>query len=977
MHSALGGDVLEFRVLGPIEVWADGRRVDAWQPRQHLVLAALLADAPRPVPLDTLLDRVWGESPPAGARHALHTHITRIRRVLEKVPIEAGPVTLDRRFDGYVLDVRPDQVDLHRFRGLVQRAADPRLPDVDRAALLREALALWRDEPLAGLPGEWPARAREGWLRQRLEAAVQWARVESRLGSAAAEVETLAALADEFPLAEPIAAVLVEALHAAGRTAEALDRYARVRRRLVDELGTDPGAELQSVHRTVLRVQPPEPAPAPAPAPSAVPAQLPMDVRAFTGRGAELAKLDAVLGEAALGDAAPGDAAPGDAAPGSAAERPSAVVITALLGTAGVGKTALAVRWARKVAHRFPDGQLYVNLRGFDPDGSAVSPIDALRGFLDALQVAPRRIPLDLEARASLYRSLLAGRRMLILLDNARDADQVRPLLPGDPGCMVVVTSRNRLSGLIAAEGAHAVVLDLLSPAEARQLLVRRIGAERTGAEPDAVAEIVTACARLPLALAIVAARAATRPGFPLAVLADELRAARGGLDAFEGEEAATDVRAVFSWSYRTLSDDAARLFRLIGLHPGPDVGAGAVPSLAGLPARRIRPMLAELARAHLVTERSPGRYVCHDLLRAYAAELAETLDAPDDRLAATHRALGHYVQTGHAAARLLNPYRDQVALAPPDPGVTPEQLADTAAALNWFTQEHPVLLAAVRLADEARFDTHTCQLAAALWDFFDRRGHWQDWADTHHAAQAAARRLGDRNREAAAHRGLGRAYARMGRPDEASDHYRKALALFREVGDLGGEAHAHMSLGVVTNRQGGLEAGLRHVEQALELFQAAGHRAGQARALNAIGWYQAQAGDYLQALTHCERALALQLELGDRRGLAATWDSLGYVHQHLGRHDQAIAGFLSSLELIRQLGDRGMEGEVLTHLGDAYFASGQHAAADEQWRQALAILDELGDAAAGQVLARLNRRDDRPAGATGSTGTRSLDSRG
>jgi tetratricopeptide (TPR) repeat protein len=524
---------------------------------------------------------------------------------------------------------------------------------------------------------------------------------------------------------------------------------------------------------------------------------------------------------------------------------------------------------------------------------------------------------------------------------------------------MVLVTSRNRLSGLIAAEGAHAIVLDLLSPAEARQLLVRRIGAQRTAAEPEAVADIVAACAGLPLALAIVAARAATHPAFPLAALAGQLHAARGGLDAFEGEEALTDVRAVFSWSYRTLSDDAARLFRLLGLHPGPDIGAGAVPSLAGLAAAQVRPMLAELARAHLITERSPGRYVCHDLLRAYAAELATTRDSPEDRRAGTQRVVEHYLHTAHAAARLLNPHRDQVTLPPPSPGVAPEHLAGEAGALDWFIVEHQVLLAAVRLAAEARFDAHTWQLAAALWDFFDRRGHWQDWADTHHAAQAAAHRLGDRHGEALAQRGLGRAYARMGRPDEASDHYQRALALFGELGDLAGQAYAHISLAGVTEQQGEIPAGLGHVEQALELFQAAGHRTGQARALNAMGWYHAQIGDYQRALTHCGDALALQTELGDRRGLAATWDSLGYAHQHLGQYDQAIAGYLSSLDLIRQIGDRGLEGEVLTHLGDAYHASGQQAAADEQWRQALAILDELGDPGAGQVLARLNRRDD------------------
>jgi DNA-binding SARP family transcriptional activator/tetratricopeptide (TPR) repeat protein len=923
--------VLEFRVLGPLEVWADGRRVEAWQPRQRLVLAALLADAPRPVSLDTLVDRVWGGSPPEGGRHALHTHIARIRRVLAQVP--GGPVRLDRQTDGYVLDVRPDQVDVARFRELVERAGDERLPDGVRADLLRDALGLWRGEPLAGLPGEWPHRVREAWSRRRLEAAVQWARIRSRLDPSPAAVTALTELVEEFPLAEPIAAALVAALHAAGRTAEALDRYGQVRRRLVDELGTEPGAELQAVHTAVLRAEPAPPAPPP---PASAPAQLPMDLRTFAGRGAELAQLDAAL----LGA--------------------RAVVISAVLGTAGVGKTTLAVHWAHRVADRFPDGQLYANLRGFDPDGSAVSPADALGSFLEALHVPPSRIPVDLAARAALYRSLLAQRRVLVLLDNARDADQVRPLLPGAPGCLVVVTSRNRLSGLVAAEAAHPVVLDLPSPAEARQQLVRRIGAQRTAAEPEAVAEIVAACARLPLALAIVAAQAATHPGFPLKSLADQLRTARGGLDAFAGEEPVTDVRVVFSWSYRTLGPSAARLFRLVGLHPGPDLGAGAVPSLAGLPEGEVRPLLAELARAHLVTERSPGRYVCHDLLRAYAAELADEHEAPDDRRAAIRRTLDHYVYTAHAAARLLDPHRDHVPLPPVDADVIPQRLADADEALAWFKAERPVLLVAQRLAADSGFDAHAWRLAAALWDFLDRRGHWQDWADTFHVAVAAAARLGDRAAEAGAHRGLGRAYFKLGRLDKAGEHFRQALALFGELGDAAGQAFAHMSLSGLAELRGEMAPGLRHVERALVLFEEAGHRSGQARALNAIGWYRAQGGDHRAALTHCERALAIQLELGDRRGMAATWDSLGYAHRHLGEHDEAIASYLRALELIRQVGDRGLEGEMLTHLGDAYDASGEHTAAREQWRQALAILDELGDASAGDVLARLRGRVER-----------------
>ena len=757
---------------------------------------------------------------------------------------------------------------------------------------------------------------------------MQWARAGRRLGASAAVVATLTELAGEFPLAEPIAAALVTALHTAGRTAEADQRYAEVRRRLADELGTEPGAELRAAYEARLDA-------APAARAGAVPAQLPMDARGFVARDDELAQLDAALADGR--------------------ERPRAVVITAVLGMAGVGKTALAVHWAHRVASRFPDGQLYVNLRGFDAGGTAMDPADALHGFLTALRVPPARIPLDLEARVGLFRSALTGRRVLVLLDNARDADQVRPLLPGDPGCVAVVTSRNRLGGLIAGQGARAIALDLLSPAAAGGLLARRIGAARTAAEPGAVADIVAACARLPLALAIVAARAATRPGVPLAGLVEELRAARGGLDGFTGDDELTDVRAVFSWSYRTLSEGAAGLFRQLGVHPGPEAGAGAMPSLAGRPAGEVRPLLAELTHAHLVSERRPGRYACHDLLRAYAVELAGARDPAEDRRATTMRLVDHYTHTAYEAARLLNAHREQVPPAPPVPGVTPERPADPGAALNWFTVEHQTLLAIVRLAAGAGCDLRTGQLAAALWDFFDRRGHWRDWADTHQAAVSAARRLGDRPGEAVAHRGLGRAYARMGRYDDASQHYREALALFGELADPAGQAFVHMSLGAVAELRGDAPGRLRHVERALELFRAAGHRAGEARALNSIGWHHALAGAHELALTHCEQALAVQIELGDRRGAAATWDSLGYAQYRFGQHDRAVASFLSSLELVRQLGDRGVEGAVLTHLGEVHQARGEQAAAHQWWREALVILEELGDPGAERVRSWLS----------------------
>jgi tetratricopeptide (TPR) repeat protein len=681
-----------------------------------------------------------------------------------------------------------------------------------------------------------------------------------------------------------------------------------------------------------------------------IPAQLPADVSVFTGRAQHLADLDRLL--ATTANEAQGS--------GEGDRRSNAVVISAVSGTAGVGKTALAVHWAHRVARQFPDGQLYVNLRGFDPGGSVMNPAEAVRGFLDALEMAPQRIPVGLDAQAALYRSLLSGRRMLVVLDNARDAGQVRPLLPGAPGCLVLVTSRNQMSGLVAADGAYSVALDLLTPAESRQLLVSRLGPDRVTAEPQAVDEIIARCARLPLAMAIVAARAATHPHFPLHTLAADLRDSHNRLDAFAGGDPATDVRAVFSWSYYTLTQDAARLFRLLGLHPGPDISAPAAASLTALPPLQVRPMLAELARAHLIAEHVPGRYTFHDLLRIYAHEVAHSADTDDQRHSATYRMLDHYLHTGHTAERLLDPGREPIALLPPQLGTTPEELADHEQAMAWFTTEHGVLLAAVAHAADAGFDTHAWQLAWILTNYLDRQGYWQDQAATGRAALNAARRLADPSAQAHAHRLLARPYIHLGRYDEAYTHLQHVLDLERRSGDLAGQAHIYLVLAVVWDRQGRHAEALDHAQQALDQFRAAGHQGGQARALNAVGWYHSQLGNHHEALTACQQALTLNQVTGERFGEAATWDSLGYAHHHLGHHEQAITCYQHALDLVRNLGDRYYEANALIHLGETHHAAGNPNAARDAWQQALTILNDIDHPAGDELRTKLNL--DQPA---------------
>jgi tetratricopeptide (TPR) repeat protein/transcriptional regulator with XRE-family HTH domain len=683
------------------------------------------------------------------------------------------------------------------------------------------------------------------------------------------------------------------------------------------------------------------PVPSGGPRTSAVPRQLPAGIRHFVGRAREQDALDALLDEAATSS--------------------RAVVICAVGGTAGVGKTALAVHWARRVADRFPDGQLYVNLRGFDPTGTALTPAKAIRGFLDALDVPAQRVPADPDAQAALYRTLLADRRMLVVLDNARDAEQVRPLLPGAPECLVVVTSRNQLTPLIATEDAHPIALDLLTAGEARDLLAERLGVDRVAAEPAAVSVVIERCARLPLALAVAAARAATGPDRPLAALAEELREARTSLDALSAGDATTDVRTVFSWSYHALSPGAARLFRRLGLHPGPDISGYAAASLAGTPPDRSGPLLAELTRANLLVEHTPGRYSLHDLLRAYAADLAGGSDTDADRRAATHRVLDHYLHTAHAADCLLYPAREQTTLPPSRPGVYPEQPADQEQALAWFTAEHAVLVTAVTARYADGFDRQVCQLGQTLWTFLYRQGNWHDWAAAGHAALAAARRLGDPSAQGYAHRSLAQAYTWLGRLDDADSHSRDALDLFGQAGDLTGQAHTHYTMAYLWEERGRHTEALAHVRQSLDLYEAAGHQFGRANALNAIGWIHAQLNEHRQALASCQKALTLLQDLDDIVGQAQTLDSLGFAYHRLGQHADAVTCFQRALALFQQLDDHYDQADTLAHLGDAHHAAGANGAARDCWQQALTIFNDLDHADAHTVRAKIEELDQTP----------------
>jgi tetratricopeptide (TPR) repeat protein/DNA-binding SARP family transcriptional activator len=890
----------------------------------------LLLNANRVVPDEQLFSMVWGNDPPASVRGQVQVHISGLRKLI-------GEPVIMRRAPGYLIEVRPGELDLHAFdEAVAQSRADLSAGRVEAAADgLRGALALWRGPALGGVTEPLLAREGPGLRERRLSALEEFFHAQLAAGRHVHTVSELRRAADENPFRERIQSQLMLALHRCGRTSEALEVYAAVREKLVSDMGVEPGSLLQDMHVRLLRN---EDHGQPVTAGSAVPRQLPADVTPFSGRAEELSHLDALLPSTAALQSAP------------------VVAVTTVGGGAGVGKTALAVHWAHRVRHRFPDGQLYVNLRGFDPGGSTMSPAEAVRGFLDALEVPAQRIPVSAAAQFSLYRSLLADKQVLVLLDNARDVEQVRALLPGSPGCLTVVTSRNQLSGLVAVEGAHPVTLDLLSAADACELLARRVGADRVAAEPRAVEEIITLCARLPLALAIVAARAVTNPGFSLAALAGELREAGGGLDSFDGGDAASDVRAVFSWSYHAISPAAARLFRLLSQHLGPHVTIPAAASLLGVLVQQVRPLLAELTRAHLVAEPSPGRYTFHDLLRAYATELAQTHDSESDRRVALHRILDYYLHTAHSGARMLSPTRDPIVLEPHQPGVTLEVFSEEQA-MNWIVTEHLVLLAAIERAVDTGFDAHAWQLACTLTSTFTHHGgHWLGELSTYRTALAAARRLGDPTGQAHSHRGLAVVYAAMGRNDDAHAELRHALELFRQLGDLVYEADVHQGLTWVYDRQRDPAQELRHAQQAYELYRAADHRPGCAASLNNVGWSYANLGNYELAINACQQALGMHEELGNRSGQANTWDSLGFAHHHLGHHDEAIACYQRALGMYRQVGGRFYEGRTLKRLGETYRVIGDPDAAHRAWRLALDILDELGTPEADEVRGKLNR---------------------
>jgi DNA-binding SARP family transcriptional activator len=913
-----------------LEVLGD-RPVDLGGRTQRTLLAVLLANSGRLVSLRYLIDAVWEDHPPGTAKRQVQNYVSALRRSLADAG--AGESVIESVESGYRLRPGPAELDAEAFADGVSAglrlAAEGRRDEA--VARLRSALALWRGAALFGLGGRAVDAAAAALEEQRLAAVEHRVELELALGRGHDLVGELTELVAAHPHRERLVGQLMVALNATGRRPEALDVYSRHREGLVEELGLDPGPALREIHAAILGERRPGSAgtgalPAGPAGPTtpglAAPEQLPPDVSHFTGRLDHLKTLDGLLPDAE--------------GPGTA------VVVSAIAGLAGVGKTALAVHWGHRVRGHFPDGQLYVNLRGHAV-GPAMSAHEALTHLLRSCGVPPEDIAEDADVAAGRYRSLLARRRMLVVLDNAASADQVRPLLPAGPGSMVLVTSRHRLTGLAARDGARPIALDVLDPDEALDLLSHLLGPDRVAAEPEATADLARACSYLPLALRIAAANAANHPA---SSVAEQVRAVHGAepLAALEvaGDEQAS-VRRAFDLSYDVLPVPARDLFRLLGLVAAVDVTAEAAAALAGTTPAEAAEALDRLAAAHLVYQAGVGRFTCHDLLRHFAADRARAEVPAAVRSDAPRRLGDWYLRCADVAATLLYPNRLRLPVPAVD-SIAPVPFGDPAGALAWLDAERPNLVAAIRHATEHGPKATAALLADTIRPYFWLRVHTTDWAETAGLALAAARAEDDPRAEAAALLSLGDTADRQNRREDAMAHYARARELAERTGWVDAVTAALGKLGSLLLESGRLRESADHYRQALAHNAEGGSPHAQAVVLGSLGSIHYQLGDLDEASAYYERTLTLFREMGSRQGEAAALDALGEVRHAQGRLAEAAEHLSTALGLEREIGDRGTEVSSLRTLVAVYRDSGRGARAAELANAVVALAEDLDD---------------------------------
>jgi DNA-binding SARP family transcriptional activator len=946
------------RILGPLEAWTGQGWTAVRAPKWRALLATLVLTPGRLVATDQLIDDLWGESPPAKASNLVSVYVHHLRKLIG----DTGGQVLVTRAPGYQIVLAPGDLDADRFGRLYAdgRAALTAGDNEQAADLLAAALAEWRGRALADVPPT-PLVSAEAdrleWARlQALELRIE---ADLRCGRHAEVTPELRRLLADHPLREALWALLMRALSGAGRQAEALEAYGAAREVIADELGVDPGTELQQLYQQILNADAMSPAAggqatgagaAPVAA-AGPPAQLPADIADFTGRADEVAEVSRLLtGESPTGA---GPERTGSTGPGAAAESlagsPGAVPVVLVAGSGGLGKTALAVHAAHLLAGRFSDGQLYANLLG---STEPLAPAEVLARFLRDLGTDAARIAVGDEERAAQFRTWLAGKRVLIVLDDARDAAQVRLLLPGSASCAVLITARRVMPELV---GSGLLDLNVLPPAEARALFGRVTGEARASAEPEATTSVLAACAGLPLAIRIAGARLAGRGGWTVRVLADRLSDERHRLDELRAGNLA--VRASFEVSFASLpaavgtaAIDSARTFRLLGLWTGPSIARPAAAALAGHPGPDVAEALEVLVDAHLLETPEPDVYRFHELLRVYAADLARAQESEQDRLAAVNRLLTWYLHAVEGAAAVISPQHKRVPLGP-----APQQLELPAfrtleEALQWCEAERAGLVAATRLAAEWGLPEFAWKLAAAAMSFFYRRSHWADWVTTHQVGLAGARQAGDWVAEAWMLNNLGMAYGVQRMPGSVTC-FEQAVTLYRELGDLEGEGRAATNLANANFELGRFEEALAMGEQALAVQRRAGQRYGEGIALGNIGGACQHLGRFDQAIAHLEDALVIFRELGERDAEASSLGDLGDAYLGLDRISDAVACYEQSLAIQRDITDLHGQAETLQRLSQARLQAGAPDDARELLLEALRLFVQLGDNAQAAKL--------------------------
>ena len=915
---------MQFRLLGPLEIAHDGRSPVIARPRQRAVLAYLLLSANRLVSTEALIDAVWGEAIPSTARTQIHADMSAIRRAFRVV--DAPDVIISERI-GYRIMVEPGQLDLDGFTDLVDRARAALAAGYAEGAAgsLGRALALWRGPALADVAADYVESARAGLEERRLAAHEDLADAQLQVGLPADVISGLTPVVRRHPLRERACGLLMVALYRAGRQADALGVARDLRRALADEHGLDPGPRIRDLEARILRADPtlegPEPGGSGRAAGRPVPAQLPPTVADFIGRDDLLAQMDAVADRH---------------------DRRRAATVIALTGPAGVGKTALALRWAHAVRDRFPDGQLHVNLHGYSPAGAQTT-LGALGQLLRALGVRPDRVPDDVDEASAVYRTLLADRRTLVVLDNCADSEHVRPLLPGHRGCVTVVTSRDSLSGLVARDGVTRLSVDVLPPGDSGALLTRIVGEERTAAEPAAVHALAQLCGHLPLALRVAATRLADRPTHTIREDVDQLREGNRLSDLDIDGDRQASVEAALESSYLALADDTRRLFRLLSLVPGTDVAPLTAAAVAGVTLSRTSSGLGRLAAVHLIDTVGPHRYAFHDLIRLYAQGRARAEERDDDRAAAVTRLLAFYLSTATAAVSALYP---QMLRLPPSPhagAVESASFDDLAAASAWLDSERPNLVAAVLHAAEEGPRELAWSLADALRGYFFATMYTVDWAAVARAGLAAAELGGDLAGQAAAHMSLAGLHWRQGRHDDALRHHTAALRLAAAVGWAEAEAATLGNLGTVYAERGQFDAAVDHIGRALAINQRLGWLQGQAVNHLNLGLVNRVAGRFDVASEHYRLARPLYRELKSVSGEAICTTNLGELLLAQGQPEMAQGLLDEALALHRSVGDRANEAETLRCLAAVRRDLGRLAEALRTGEKAVALVREAG----------------------------------